>query len=136
MPLLSGVMGAGAEEKPPRGAVDVFWAAGGGTYFCDSFQTQLGLQVKQLTAQLQQNTRKTRSGDSRSCSCVFQRKIYLHKFPLETADGWMLPGARRQHHPLSEGVKAQTPLRTPTNFGFGVQLTMLPRTRGRTLAAG
>lgn len=66
MPLLSGVMGAGAEEKPPRVAADFFWAAVGQTCFCDSFQTQLGLQVKQLTAQLQQNTRQIRAASSLS----------------------------------------------------------------------
>lgn len=64
MPLLSGVVGAGAEEKPSRVAADFFWAAVWETYFCHHFQTQLGLQVNQLTAQLQQNTLQIRSGIS------------------------------------------------------------------------
>lgn len=64
MPLLCGVMGAGAEEKSSRVAADFFWAAVWETYFCDGFQTQLGLEVNQLTAQLQQNTRKMRWCDS------------------------------------------------------------------------
>lgn len=68
-------MGAGAEEKLPGVGVGFFRAAVWGTYFCDSFQTQLGLQVKQLTALLQQKhaewapataSRTGRWGDFRS----------------------------------------------------------------------
>lgn len=84
MPLLSGVMGAGAEEKPSRLAVDFFSAAVRQTYFWDSFQTQLGLQVNQLTAQLQQNTRKMRWASSLSPA---GSRVYVRKkgLPSQTS---------------------------------------------------
>lgn len=53
MPLLSGMTGAGAQEEPPHVAVDVsLWEPP----LLDRLQAQLGLQVKELTAQLEQET--------------------------------------------------------------------------------
>lgn len=97
MPLLSGVVGAGAEEKPSRVAVDFFSAAVWETYFCHRFQTQLGLQVNQLAAQLQQNTLQIRSGISFSHtgSQVYRLEI-KKKLPsrISTEKCWWLDAAR------------------------------------------
>lgn len=56
MPLLSGVVGAGAQEESSCVGVDFSWAALWDPTLLHSLQTGLGLLVNELTAQLKHET--------------------------------------------------------------------------------
>lgn len=49
-------MDTGAQEEPSSVGAGFSWAALGETFFLDSFQAQLGLQVDKLSTQLKQHT--------------------------------------------------------------------------------
>ena len=122
MPLLSGVMVAGAQEETSCVGADVFRAALWERSFFHSLQTQLGLLVDELAAQLRHKTVTLSQPNSQHVNIHIKVSSppCLYELPPESADGRSLPGARRQDHPLPSGIKAQSPHGTPAHLQLRV----------------
>lgn len=93
MPLLSGVMVAGAQEETSCVGADVFRAALREPFFFHSLQTQLGLLVDELTAQLRHKTETLSQPNSQHDNTHI--KVSSSALPLwtSTAVCWWLVAA-------------------------------------------
>lgn len=93
MPLLSGVMVAGAQEETSCVGADVFRATLREPFFFHSLQTQLGLLVDELTAQLRHKTETLSQPNSQHDNTHL--KVSSSALPLwtSTAVCWWLVAA-------------------------------------------